>query len=143
MLLQTEADALLAATKRFVDPSTIQFPPGGHEVRELVDAAERNLFHFDLRRGSIRISKLTYQTRAQHSIILARLDVDGPPHTNPDGQGVDGPHLHLYREGFEDKWAASLDPAVFKNPSDIGQAFGDFCGLCRIDSPPPLQAGAW
>lgn len=143
MLLQAEADALLAAPKHFVDGSTIEFPPGGHEIRELMDAAERDLFHFDLRRGSIRISKLTYQTRARRSIILARLDIDGSPHTNPDGNKVGGPHLHIYREDYEDKWAAPVDPSVFKDPSDIGQAFVDFCGFCRIESPPPLQAGGW
>lgn len=143
MLSQVEADALLAAPKYFVDGSTIEFPPGGHEIRELMDSTDRDLFHFDLHRGSIRISKLTYQTRVRRSIIIARLDIDGSPHTNPDGKKVEGPHLHTYLEGYEDKWAAQLDPSVFRDPSDIGQAFVDFCSFSHIDSPPPLQAGAW
>lgn len=75
MLLQAEADTLLALPKSFLDGSTIRFPPGGHEIRELMDPEERHLFHFDLRRVSIRISKITYQTRAKRSIILARLEI--------------------------------------------------------------------
>ena len=70
--------------------------------------------------------------------MLARLDVDGTPHTNPDGKRLGGMHLHLYREGFEARWAYPLDPATFDTTS-APFAFRDFCAYCRILQPPTLQ----
>lgn len=52
---------------------------------------------------------------------------------------VGGTHLHLFREGYEDKWAYPLDSAEFTNPSDIQQTFREFCGYCHIDSIPLFQ----
>jgi len=65
-------------------------------------------------------------------IVLARLDIDGAPHTNPDGQRVGRTHLHLYRDGSEDKWAFPLDPSQFIDPTNMRQAFDDFCRFCNI-----------
>jgi hypothetical protein len=31
-----------------------------------------------------------------------RLDLDGPPHRNPDDQEIPCPHLHIYRAGYGD-----------------------------------------
>jgi hypothetical protein len=141
MLTQAEADALLALRKEFLDPAPLFLPPGSDGTRELASEDRRESFLFDVYRASLRITKTKYQTRGRKIFVLARLDLDGAPHTNPDGQRVGGTHLHLYREGYEDKWAAPLDPAVFSDPSDLGQAFADFCRLCNIPSPPPLQVG--
>jgi hypothetical protein len=64
------------------------------------------------------VSKCTYQERYAVIEILLRLDIDGPPHQNPDGVDVPCPHLHVYREGYGAKWAMPL-PADFTNPSDL------------------------
>lgn len=63
----------------------------------------------------------------------------GSPHTNPDGQILDGTHLHLYREGFDDKWAYTVDPELFHDVEDAGTAFKDFCRYCHIEEIPPYQ----
>src|SRR5205085_5602469 len=97
-------------------------------------------FLLDFWRGTIRISKFKYQTRARQTTVLARLDIDGSPHTNPDGQVMAGSHLHLYREGFEDKWAFPV-PGGFTDPSDSQQTLLDFCGFCNIQAIPSTQAG--
>lgn len=76
-------------------------------------------------------------------IILVRLEVDGPPHTNPDGNLITGTHVHLYREGFDDKWAYPLDVGQFPNPNDIARTFEDFCRYCRVAPIPSFQVGLW
>jgi hypothetical protein len=139
MLTQTEADTLIAMRKRFEVPRTITMPPGIDETYSLLGEDPRERFLLDLWRGTLRLSKLRLQTRGRTTIVLIRLDVDGAPHTNPDGQRIAGTHIHRYREGFEDKWAEPLDPSDFGNLSDREQVYLDFCRLCTIDDPASLQ----
>jgi uncharacterized protein DUF6978 len=72
-------------------------------------------------------------------IVLARLDVDGAPHTNPDGQRLSGTHLHLFREGYDDKWAQPIDAKTFTLLTDPGTTFQEFCAFCNIQAPPAIQ----
>ena len=51
MLTQTEADALIAMKKTFVDTSLIQIPPGADQTHELVGEDKRELFLFAARTG--------------------------------------------------------------------------------------------
>ena len=55
------------------------------------------------------------------------------------GMSVGGTHLHLYREGYEDKWAYPVDRNRFRNPGNIWQAFEDFCQYCNIRGVPPFE----
>ena len=85
-------------------------------------------------------TKVTYQTRARQIIVLARLDF-GPDHRNPDGNIVGSPHLHVYREGYGDKWAYKLDDKLkdkigFDIPVDSADAknwFDSFLDFCKIE----------
>ena len=72
-------------------------------------------------------------------MVLVRVDVDGAPHTNPDGQKLGGTHIHVYREGYDDKWAYPLDPFRFRETRDIGQVFEDFCRYCNVMAVPSFQ----
>jgi len=119
MLTQTEADALVAMEKTFERRRTITIPPSTDQTHELIGSDQRERFLFDIWRGTFRISKVRYQTRGRRVIVLIRLDIDGAPHTNPDGTKIDGAHLHIYREGFEDKWAYPIEPTEFSNVIDI------------------------
>ena len=126
--------------KRFVrPPATITIPPGLDESHELVDLANRERFTLDIWRGTLRLTKLKFQNRVRTIVVLARLDVDGAPHTNPDGQKVSGTHLHLFKEGYEDRWAYPVDSKVFTLLADPGTTFQEFCSYCQIESPPPVQ----
>ncbi|MBI4669489.1 MAG: hypothetical protein HY747_09975 [Elusimicrobia bacterium] len=116
-------------------------PPGADNTHELIGDDKRERFLLDIWRGMLRLSKLKYQTRGGKVFVLVRLDIDGSPHTNPDGHRVDGTHIHIYRERHEDKWAYPIDPAKFPNSSDIHQTFGDFCRYCNVRSVPPFQEG--
>jgi len=141
MLTQAEADALIAMAKRFDRPRPISFPPGADQTHELIGANPKERFLLDLWRATLRLSKVRLQTRGRQVVVLVRLDIDGAPHTNPDGTRLGGTHLHRYREGYDDKWASTLDPAEFSDVRDIVRAYVDFCRYCRIVDPPPFQTG--
>jgi hypothetical protein len=140
MLSQPEADQFIAMKKHFVRaPATISIPPGIDETYELSDPDDRERFLLDIWRGTLRLTKLKFQNRARTVVVLVRLDIDGAPHTNPDGRRLSGTHLHLFKEGFDDKWAYPVDPSAFSLLSDPGTTFQEFCAFCRIESPPPVQ----
>lgn len=135
MLTQLEADKLIAVKKLFVKEDTISVPPGSDTVYELVSADKQEQFLLDLWRSTFRLSKIKFQNRARQVIVLVRLDVDGAPHTNPDGQRFGGTHIHYYREGFDDRWAFPLDPNAFTDTADIALTLEEFCTHCNIEKP--------
>lgn len=142
-LPQAEADALLAMEKRRTDDTVRRFPDGGGSlVLPLVSADQREHFFLDLRRTRFDISKATYQNRARTVVVLARLDLGGQPHRNPDGEEIGSPHLHLYREGFGDKWAYPL-PSDFSDPSDSWKTLEEFLRFCNITVAPKIQRGVF
>ncbi|MHB8652572.1 MAG: DUF6978 family protein [Terriglobia bacterium] len=140
MLTQAEADQFMQMLKHFVrPPATISIPPGADDTYELADSNDREKFLLDVWRGTLRLSKLKLQNRVRAAVVLVRLDVDGAPHTNPDGTRLAGTHIHLFKEGYDDKWAYPADSKKFTLLSDPGKTFHDFCAYCKIESPPPFQ----
>jgi len=139
MLTQSEADGLITMRKEFSGNPRINLGPGVNESHELIGETARELFLLDIWQGTIRLSKVRLQNRARTVFVLVRVDIDGAPHTNPDGARIGGSHIHLYREGFEDKWAFALDPGEFRNTTDMVQVFRDFCRRCNIVGAPPVQ----
>jgi hypothetical protein len=79
------------------------------------------------------------QNRGRQVVLLVRLDLGGPPHRNPDGKEIGAPHLHLYREGFCDKWAFTLPVDKFGTPADVWATFQDFLRYCNITQPPHID----
>lgn len=139
MLMQTEADALIAMRKRFIKSRRISLPPGLDETHELIGDDLRERFLLDLWRGTMRLSKYRMQTRGRIIIVLVRLEINGAPHTNPDGQIIGGTHIHIYREGFHDKWAYPVSSESFRDINNAVIAFEDFCRFCHIEELPPYQ----
>jgi hypothetical protein len=139
-LLQSEADALIAMEKRRVSDDEWLFPsPGARLSVPLTSADGRENFDLDISRGQIKLTKATYQNRARHVIVLVRLDLDGPPHRNPDGEEIPCPHFHRYREGYADKWAYAAPADKYANPSDLRAMFESFMAECHITEPPRFQ----
>ena len=140
MLTDATVQALLAMSKHFVDVSTIYFPQPGQQLqRELKSQDTRESFLLDIGRGRIKIGKCTYQNRYHVTEILLRLDIDGPPHVNPDGETVPCPHLHVYREGYADKWAGPIDPTEFTNTADLVLTLRQFLTRCKVERCPEIQ----
>jgi hypothetical protein len=141
-LTQAEADALLTMEKMREDSETVDFPNSGERIEiSLLSINKRERFFLDISRSRIEISKGTYQNRARQVIVLARLDFGGKPHRNPDDEEVPTPHLHLYREGYADKWAFPLPTDTFRGSSSLQTIFEDFMKLCNITTPPSIQWG--
>ena len=138
-LTQAEADVLLAMEKVRADAEVYEFPGASRAVTiPLVSRDRREEFLLDITRGRIDLRKVTYQNRARQIVVLARLDLAGPPHTNPDGVWLECPHLHLYREGYADKWAFAA-PAQFANLDDVWLTLEDFMSFCNVADPPQIQ----
>lgn len=135
---QSEADALIAMRKRFDGGGGLDVAPGLDYRRRLVSEDGTESFDLDIRTNAWKLTKYRYQNRSRRTIILLRLCVDGPPHTNPDGVLVSGTHLHRYREGFGDKFAEALDVAVFADVSDRVDTLAGFCVMCNIVNVPGI-----
>ena len=141
-LIQTEADALIALAKRRVDATEHEYPVAGKRITiPLVSSGRHESFLLDLRRSRIDLAKGTYQNRARQVVVLVRLDFGGPPHRNPDGRKVGTPHLHVYREGYGDKWARSVPSDQFDDVDDPWRLLEDFMRFCNVVEPPVILRG--
>ncbi|MDO8771061.1 MAG: hypothetical protein Q7K57_20600 [Burkholderiaceae bacterium] len=141
-LLQAEADALIALAKVKVNDELYDYPNAGRSlIVPLTSQDKREEFLLDIYRGRIDLLKGTYQNRARQVIVLVRLDFGGAPHRNPDGMEVPCPHLHLYREGFGDKWAEPLPVDKFPNIDDLWQTLEDFMQFCNVVDRPTIARG--
>jgi hypothetical protein len=141
-LTQSEADSLIAMPKVRVDNDEISFSPRPQSlVIPLLSVDKRENFMLDIHSGRIKLSKISMQNRARQVIVLVRLDIDGPPHRNPDGEEVPCPHLHLYREGFGDKWAIPAPVDRFSALNDHWQTLYEFMDFCSIVTPPIFRQG--
>ena len=141
-LTQTEADALIGLEKHRVNEDHTDFPTGGQSVvLPLQSADRREQFFLDLSRGRIDLLKVKMQNRGRQVVVLVRLDLGGAPHRNPDGEEIPVPHLHVYREGFGDKWAVPVPTDRFSNVADVWQVFEDFMRFCNVTQPPHVQRG--
>lgn len=143
MLTQVEADRLMSLGKRLRDPGPLVFPlPGDSRSWEAESEGGRELFLIDVnRKGRIKVSRCTYLERYAIVEILLRLDIDGPTHENPDGTEVPTPHLHVYREGFADKWAIPLPSNRFTSVEDLAHTFREFLEYCNVIDIPNIQRG--
>jgi hypothetical protein len=136
---QAQADALIALEKYRIDDSKWTFPDQGIISIPLESANRKESFQLDIRHARIDLAKVMYQNRARQVITLVRLDLGEKPHRNPDGQKVGAPHIHLYREGYGDKWAFDLPAGVFRNIGDKWQSLQDFIRYCNISKPPVIE----
>lgn len=141
-LTQVEADSLLAMEKRRVNDEEWDFPSFGSSASiPLVSTDRREHFRLDLYRGRINLSKGSYQNRGRQVVTLARLDFGGPPHRNPDGEELGSNHLHIYREGYGDKWAQPVPKDIFSHLEHPGRTLEDFMRFCNVVDPPNIQLG--
>jgi hypothetical protein len=141
-LTQAEADALIAAEKHCLATKIMwEFPMfGGKILIPLMSPVNSEDYLLDLNRSQVNLAKISYQNRVRRMIILVRLDLGGSPHRNPDGSDIECPHIHVYREGFADKWAFPL-PNTFTDPSDLFRSLEDFMVYCNITIPPQFKKG--
>lgn len=139
-LTQEEVEALIAMEKHRADDTLYKFPGPGGEIRiPIVSANRREEFVLDIRRHKIEIVRGgKYQTRARVASPIARLCF-ARPHRNPDDTEISGTHLHVYRDGYELKWAYPPDSSLFPNPEDRNQLFMDFMAYVNVSRVPFIE----
>ena len=141
-LTQAEADGLIAMPKVKTNEDQHTFPPLSQSlVIPLASQDRRELFVLDIYVGRINLSKITYQNRGRQVVVLVRLDLDGPTHRNPDGEEVPCPHLHVYREGYGDKWAVPAPTGRFRQLPDHWRTLHDFLTFCNVVDLPTRIGG--
>ncbi|MBA4291203.1 MAG: hypothetical protein C0439_19720 [Pseudomonas sp.] len=139
-LSQSDAETLLRMEKKPALPDAFQFPDlGGRIEVPLLSRDERERFSLDINRKRIALTT-GYQARGRQVIVLARLDF-AAPHRNPDGTEVGVPHLHVYREGFGDKWAVEIPTGMLSKPDDAWQVLHDFMNYCGVVERPNIVRG--
>lgn len=141
-LTQDEADQLISMAKVRLDDYQYYFPkPGNSICAPLTSVDRREAFLLDISRGKINLAKVKYQNRSRQVIVLVRLDIEGSPHRNPDGEEVPTPHLHIFREGYGDKWAVPIQLHNFPDTTDLFRTMEDFMSYCNITQPPLVERG--
>ena len=155
MLTQSEADALFAMPKKPKSGNRLAFPhAGGKLIAEFVSLDGREVFLFNIARASIVVSKCTYQKRARQVEILRRLDIGGSAHTNPEaeiaplgflapynGLEIPCPHLHIYVEGFADRWAIPAPTEISSGGNDLYGVMEGFLKYCNVQEMPNIERG--
>lgn len=141
-LTQAEADALISMEKHRVNEDRNDFPMTGQSVvLPLQSPDRREQFFLDLSRGSIDLLKSKLQNRGRQVVVLVRLDIHGAPHRNPDGEEITTSHLHIYREGYGDKWAIPVPYDRFHMNDSLWTILEDFMRFCNITQPPHIKKG--
>ena len=139
-----ELDDILIARKHFTACSFI-FPAQNGFIDldvEVIDGSERLILTIN-RKGQIRLDRCSFLER-HRNYSLIRLDLDKTKwHTNPNGQVIKGPHIHVYHRDYSDKLAYPIGEApilftqnqkLFQNIDDLLQTFLDFAIYCNIDT---------
>lgn len=141
-LTQSEADVLIAMEKHRANEEHNGFPMGGQSlILPLCSPDKREQFLLDLSRGRIDLLKVKMQTRGRQVVVLVRLDLGGAPHRNPDDEEISSPHLHVYREGFGDKWAIPIPANRFRDTTDLWVTLEDFLRFCNVTQSPHIERG--
>ena len=112
-LTQIEADMLISMLKESLEKN-IEIPINKanrteFEVVEVADKKEK--FIINIARKGINNQAMTYQARHPRTgEILLRLDINPSTfHRNPDGEKIEGNHLHVFTEGFGEKYAIPFE----------------------------------
>lgn len=152
LITQDEADYFFSMEKFPEEQKEYQFPSQGDKlIIPFTSADKHEGFLFDIYRGAIKISKLTYQNRVRKAYILRRLDLDSSAHLNPEvenvplpllepynGKEIATPHLHIYVEGFGEKWAVPADLYLSIAGKDSYEIMEEFFQYCNVKTMPRI-----
>lgn len=148
ILSQQEAQRLFELPKKTFSAYSINFPPEGEKLTlECFSEEKRYIFQADIDRSGLIKPKLKFQNRYNKVFVLRRLEIIGPPHKNPpdalefdylkkyENMEIPCPHLHIYIEGFNDKWAIpvsdlnDLSILTGDTPYEVMTKFFKYCNI--------------
>jgi len=128
--------SLMDMRKRFKE-SMISLPALNQKmILDVISDDNKEAFIVDIDRTSKLEIKTKVQERYGGAIPLVRIEVNAPPHTNPDGSIIGRDHIHIYKHGYGLSWAydlANFDNSLFKDLSKFMNVFIDFCKYCNIE----------
>jgi hypothetical protein len=107
-------------------------------TREIKAINSKNIYLLDFYRGSFELTRYTYNKRYRQSLILLRYD-SGGRHTNPDGVTFDGPHVHIFREGFNDKFAYPISDLNIEDTNSIDEVLDKLLQFCNVIKRPVIN----
>lgn len=135
---------VLMGLKKVFTLESCRLPNNGETVTyDLISPESNEKFLFDIdRKGKIELSKFKLQNRyTKTKLPLVRIDINSPPHMNPDGAIVSRNHIHIFKEMDSDTgnlpWAYDLETfeEIKYDRSNIQfmDIFNAFCEYCNID----------
>ena len=143
--MSNEEFRIIMNLKKKFTQDNIMLPKNGEsQIFDVESGSTKDKFYIDVdRRGRIELSRFKLQNRyAMTKLPLVRIDIDSPPHLNPDGTRTSRNHIHVYRETENDTgnlpWAYDLE--AFNEIScriqtlDFMQVFYAFCEYCNIET---------
>lgn len=137
-LNQDLIDYLIELDKYFENENIQPVTRGEKKSFELTSSNGRCFFFLDMNRVSTIEAKTTLQTRyATTNDWLIRLDLNCPPHTNPDGTITNRNHIHIIKEidGKTINIGYNIDEfhlLLIENTKNISKVFEEFCRFCNI-----------
>lgn len=139
-LTQTEYDFIMQQEKSFDDINTpIQLGPAPIQwCRQINSLSNKEKYLLDFYRGSFELTRYTINKRYRQSIILFRYDNQGR-HTNPDGEHFIGAHIHLYKEGFNDKFAYPITDIEIEESDALEKVFEKLMYFCNVKVKPDIE----
>lgn len=140
MLTNNDFNNIMSMAKKFEDMSTIVLPANGGKInRNLSSTSSNDEFILNIERGRINLKKVKYQTRHKSTNTpLIRIDTTGPRHQNPDGEYIECPHIHIYKENYGDKWAFPLDKNLFTDTDNLSNLLKDFLIYFNVEEIPGI-----
>ncbi len=139
-ITQAEFDFLMKEDKLFDDLSSpIQLGPAPIQwTRQINAVTSKEVFLLDFYRGSFEVSKYTINKRYRQTVILLRYN-NGGRHTNPDGVLFEGAHVHLYREGYNDKLAFPVSEIGVDKTDSMDAVFNKIMHFCNVKKFPVIE----
>ena len=129
LITQIEYESLMQLLKEFKERNPLSLKE--HWSREIIAPETGDSFMLDFYNGRIEFKKFSINKRYRNTIILIRYCSHGV-HTNPDGIQFTGSHLHLYKEGFDDKFAVGIGTIGATSSSTIVEVLEKFLDYCKI-----------
>jgi len=139
-ITQPEYEFLMRQAKAFEDKSNpIQLAPAPLQwIRKINSLTSKETFNLDFYRGSFELTKYTVNKRYRQTVIMLRYD-NGGRHTNPDGVLFEGPHVHLYREGYNDKFAFPISEIDVVVNDTMEEVFSKIMHFCNVKNLPSIE----
>ncbi len=137
LLTNDEAQRLIDELKMIVSDLYFAMPDMNTSEYIELESIHSKTMRFTVivgRKGRIRTDRYAISLMAGKSRQLIRMDINCPPHRNPDQELIEGDHIHYYEEGYdESKWARPL-PDRFACISEIANKLIEFMVYCNVSN---------